>query len=150
MQDQTSSKMPNPAVLRFQGLDQEAMMAQQMRNIEAVRRMANLILDSTEAITECQAVFFKTRADAMKSAVEPGKEGTDPNAIIERQMEICRQTFDALVAHASDLTEVGSKCCTSLMQEVAATVADKPAGESGKTKKARSADADAKTRADKT
>ena len=68
-----TSKSTNPAVLRFRGLDLEAMTALQMRNIDAIRRMANLIFDSTQTITERQAAFFRTSTEQMGGAFESGE-----------------------------------------------------------------------------
>lgn len=155
MPNKKSSEIPNaagnlnPAVLRFRGLDQEAMMALQIRNIEAVRRMAKLMLDSAEAITECQTAFFKTRFGEINAGLEREEDASDLNALVERQTKVCCNTLDALATHAGDLTEIGSKCCSDLLQEVAGSVGDMPAGETGKTSTAKAGNADAKTRPNK-
>ena len=54
MPDAPSSEMPDPATLRSRALDLEAMTAMQMRNIDGLRRMVNLIFDSTQKITVCR------------------------------------------------------------------------------------------------
>ena len=155
MPDKMSSDIPNaagmlnPAVLRFRGLDQEAMIALQMRNIEAVRRMAKLMLDSAETITECQTAFFKTRVDEINAGLEREEDASDLNALVERQTKVCCNALDALAEHAGELTEIGSKCCANLIQEAAGTMVDLPAVEAGPKEKTKVAGRDAKTRAGK-
>ena len=130
MPDTPSSKIPSPAVLRFRGLDLEAMTALQMRNIDAIRRMANLMFDSTQAITERQAAFFKASADQMGGAFESEDGLSDPKAIFERQTEAYRDLFGALATHTGELTDITSKCCASLVEEATGNMIDPPMRES--------------------
>lgn len=130
MPDTSSSQSPNPAVLRFRGLDLEAMTALQMRNIDAVRRMANLMLDSTQEITERQAAFLKAGADQMNATFERGEGASDPKAIFERQTEAYRDLFGALATHAGELADITSKCCASLVEEATGNMIDRPMRES--------------------
>ena len=129
MPDTSSSESPNPAVLRFRGLDLEAMTALQMRNIDAVRRMANLMLDSTQEITERQAAFLKAGADQMNATFERGDGASDPKTIFERQTEAYHDLFGAFVTHVGELGEISSKCCASLVHEATGNLADLPTGE---------------------
>lgn len=130
MPDTPSSEMPSPAVLRFRGLDLEAMTALQMRNIDAIRRMANLMFDSTQAITERQAAFFKASADRMGGAFESEDGLSDPKAIFERQTEAYRDLFGALATHAGELADITSKCCAGLLEEATGSTIDLPMHES--------------------
>lgn len=139
MPDTSSSQSPNPAVLRFRGLDLEAMTALQMRNIDAIRRMANLMLDSTQAITERQAAFFKASADQMGGAFESEDSLSDPKAIFERQTEAYRDLFGALATHAGELADITSKCCASLVEEATGKMIDLPMRESRTAQPAKNA-----------
>lgn len=130
MPDTSSSKMPSPAVLRFRGLDVEAMTALQMRNIDAIRRMANLMFDSTQAITERQAAFIKAGADKMGGTLESEDGLSDPKAIFERQTEAYRDLFGALATHAGELADITSKCCASMVEEATGNMIDLPMRES--------------------
>lgn len=130
MPDTTSSKLPNPAVLRFRGLDLEAMTAQQMRNIDGLRRMANLMFDSTQTITEHQAAFLKASAERMGGAFESEDGLSDPKAILEHQTEAYRDLFAALTAHAGELADITSKCCAGLVEEATGNMIDLPMRES--------------------
>ena len=130
MPDTSSSQSPTPAVLRFRGLDLEAMTALQMRNIDAVRCMANLMLDSTQEITERQAAFLKAGADQMNATFERGEGASDPKAIFERQTEAYRDLFGAFVTHVGELGEITSKCCAGLAHEATGKMNDRPTRES--------------------
>ena len=140
-----TSKSTNPAVLRFRGLDLEAMTALQMRNIDAVRRMANLMLDSTQEITERQAAFLKAGADQMNATFERGEGASDPKAIFERQTEAYRDLFGAFVTHVGELGEITSKCCAGLVHEATENLVDLPTGENRTEPTAKRAYAASKT-----
>lgn len=124
-----TSKPTNPAVLHYRGLDLEAITALQMRNIDAVRRMANLMLDSTQEITERQAAFLKAGVDQMSATFERGEGASDPKAIFERQTEAYRDLFGAFVTHVGELGEITSKCCAGLVHEATGNLVDLPTGE---------------------
>lgn len=129
MPDMPSSSTVNPAVLRFRGLDLEAMSALQMRNIDAIRRMTNMMFDSTRTITERQAAFLKASAEQMNAVFE-GRDGeSDPKAIFERQTEAYRALFSTLAAHVGELNEMTAKCCTGLLQEASGDMMDVSLGE---------------------
>lgn len=127
MPHSSSSEQPNPAVLRFRGLDLEAMTALQMRNINAVRKMMQLVLDSTEEITKRQAEFFKSGVDRINAAPSGGDGALGPSAIFERQTEVYRNFFGALTTHVGELAEITSNCCADLAQEAASNMANVPA-----------------------
>lgn len=150
MPDTSSSQSPNPAVLRFRGLDLEAITALQMRNIDAVRRMANLLLDSTQAITERQAAFLKAGADQMSATFENGDGASDPKAIFERQTEAYRDLFGAFVTQIGELSEISSKCCAGLVHEATGNLVDLPTGENRTEPTAKRAGAASKTSPAKT
>ena len=130
MPDTPSSEMPNPAVLRFRGLDLEAMTAQQMRNIDGLRRMTNLMFDSARTITERQATFLEASAERMGAAFESEDGLSDPKAILKQQTEAYRDLFGALAAHAGELADITSKCCAGLAEEATGSMIDLPADES--------------------
>lgn len=124
MPDTSSSQSPNPAVLRFRGLELEVMTALQMRNIDAIRCMTNLMLDSTQAITERQATFLKAGANQMNATFESGDGASDPKAVFERQTEAYRDLLGAFVTHVGELGEITSKCCAGLVHEATGNLVD--------------------------
>ena len=131
MPNTPSSKMPSPAVLGAPGLDLEAMAALQMHNIDGLRRMAKLMFDGTQTITERQAAFFKASAGKMGGALDGEGGLSDPKAIFERQTEAYRDLFGALATHAGELADITSKCCAGLMEEATGNMTDLPMREGG-------------------
>ncbi|MEC5325573.1 phasin family protein [Aurantimonas sp. A3-2-R12] len=117
MPNTSVAQSPSPAVLRFRGLDLEAMIALQMRNIEAIRRMANLMLDSAGAITERQAALRKSGVTRMNATGECMKDTARPQAIFERQTEASRELIEVLAAHVGALVDITAKSCAGPTDE---------------------------------
>lgn len=132
----SDSKAPGPAVLRFRGLDLEAMTALQLRNIDGIRRMAELIFDGALSITESQAAFFKTGAEKTAAISAGGDAPLDPAAIFDRQNQAYRELFSALATQAGEFAEMTSRCCTGLVQEPSGKPADTGKGENPAAQKA--------------
>lgn len=124
MPDTSISQTPNPAVLRFRGQDLDAMTALQMRAIGELRRMTNLLLDSTEEITRRQAEFLKSGVAQMNAALECEEGGADLRTTFAQQTEAYRDLFDALAAHLGDLAEISARCCAGMIHDSPGTIAD--------------------------
>ncbi len=152
MSDTSSSNTLNPAVLRFRGLDLEAMSALQMRNIDAIRRMTNMMLDSTRTITERQAAFLKASAEQMNSVLEGGDDDgvSDPKAIFERQTDAYRALFSALATHVGELSEMTAKCCSGMLQEASGNMMDLSPGDGANEPAAKQTGPASKTASTKT
>lgn len=125
-----ASKSTNPAVLHYRGLDLEALMALQMRNVEALRNMTTLMFDTTEAVTRLQAEFFGSRIDQMSGPFEAGKGISDPQALFERQILAYRDFFEEIASHARECAEITSQCCAGLLHETSRVTTDQ--SEAGK------------------
>ena len=108
MPDAPSSEMPDPATLR---------------------RMVNLIFDSTQKITERQAALFEAYAEQMGGAFASEDGLSDTKAIFERQTEAYRDLFGALASHANELADITSNCCSSMMEEASGNRIALPMGE---------------------
>lgn len=150
MSDTSSSSTLNPAVLRFRGLDLEAMSALQLRNIDAIRRMTNMMFDSTRTITERQAAFLKASTEQMNAVLEGGDSESDPQTIFERQAEAYRALFNTLATHVGELNEMTARCCTGLLQEASGNIMDLSAGEGSKEPAAKQTGAASKATSTKT
>lgn len=129
MQEIPSSALPNPAVLRFQGLDLEAMAVIQLRNIQTMRRMANLIFDCNEAVTMRQIEFLKAEAAKFDPAWDPGEAMSDPKQTFARQTVVYSELLDRLSAEIAGLAEITSRCCSGLVREAASNMVEFPKGE---------------------
>lgn len=126
MPDAPSSEMPDPVALRSRALDLEAMTAMQMRNIDGLRRMVNMIFDSTQKITERQAALFEACAEQIGGAFESEDSLSDTKAIFERQTEAYRDLFGVLASHANEFADITSSCCSSTTEEANENRTDLP------------------------
>ena len=117
----------------------------QMRNIDTFRRMANLMFDSAQAIAERQTEFFRASVDHMNSTFEREEDKLNPNAILERQTEVCRDLFGAFTAHRSEIAEITAKCCAGMLHEAMGNITDLPM-EASRTDQSGAAETSAKAR----
>lgn len=119
-----TSKSTNPAAMHYRGLDLEAMTALQMRNVEALRNMTTLMLDTTEAVTRRQAEFFRSRIDKMSAPFEAGKGISDPQAFFEHQIVTYRDLFEEIASHVRECAEITSQCSAALLHEASREARD--------------------------
>ena len=118
MPKETEPARINPTVLRYRGLDLEALTSIQMRNIEMLRRMSTLLFDSVEMVAARQADFLKSTQDQAGRLFEAGD--TMPGsaeAFAERQSAICRELFESITRHAGELTEITARCCGGMIEQ---------------------------------
>ncbi len=120
----SSPKTPDPTYSSFQKPDLEAMMAMQMRNISAVRHMANLVFDSAEEINRRQIELLKTGALHLNTAYEDGENEADAETVFKRQVEAQRELVDSLTTHVSAVADIASKCCSGLIRETAENIVE--------------------------
>lgn len=127
MAKKAMSAKPSPAVLRYRGQNLEAMTATQLRNLDALRRIINLVFDNSQAITERQAQFFKHSMNQVNETLNHHIGGVDdPKFIFELQTKAYGDLCDALNAHMAELGEITSKCCAGIMQEAVESMNDEP------------------------
>ncbi len=126
MANKSIPETTNPAVLRYRGQNLEAMTAMQMRSLDAMRRMVNLMLDSTQSITERQTEFFKSSVDLMNATHEKNDEAADPQEIFKRQTVAYQDLYDSLSDHVAELAKVTSKCCAKMANEAVEVIGEQP------------------------
>jgi len=118
MPKETEPARINPTVLRYRGLDLEALTSIQMRNIEMLRRMSTLLFDSVEMVAARQADFLKSTQDQVGRLFEAGD--TMPGSaetFAERQSAISRELFESITRHAGELTEITARCCGGMIEQ---------------------------------
>lgn len=133
MANKSTSATINPAVLRYRGQNHEAMTAMQMRNLDAMRRMINLMFDSTQSITERQTEFFKTSVDQMNGAYKEKNVAADPKIIFEQQAATYKELSGLLASHVAGLTSEVSKCCAKMANEAVEAIGEQPDGNNEKS-----------------
>lgn len=125
----SSSELPNPAVLLFQGLDFEATAAVQLRNIKTIRQMANLIFDCNEAITRRQMAFLKSEGDEASTAIDLAEGQIDPQTIFVRQIAAYGELHERLSVEIAGVAEITARCCSGLAREAASNMVEFSKGE---------------------
>lgn len=123
MPKETEPVRINPTVLRYRGLDLEALTSIQMRNIEMLRRMSALLFDSVEMVAARQMAFLESTQDQAGRLFDVGD--TMPGsaeAFGERQAAIHRELFESITKHAGELTEITARCCGGMIEQFGADV----------------------------
>lgn len=133
MANKSTSGTINPAVLRYRGQNLEAMTAMQMRSLDAMRRMINLMFDSTQSIAERQVEFFKTSVDQMNGAYKEKNDAADPKIIFEQQAATYHELSGLLASHVAGLTSEASKCCVKMANEAVEAIGEQPDGNNKKS-----------------
>lgn len=113
------AQSPSPALLRFRGFDLEAAITLQVRNIEEIRHMANLMADSAVALVERQAALVKSPAVEMNASDKCKQDMSHEETILERQTEASRELIEVLATHVGALVDITSKCCAGPADEAA-------------------------------
>jgi len=126
MANKSIPETTNPAVLRYRGQNLEAMTAMQMRSLDAMRRMINLIFDSTQSITERQTEFFKSSVDQINGTYKENSDAVDPKIIFEQQTATYQELCELLASHVVGLTSEASKCCVKMANEAVEAIGEEP------------------------
>lgn len=108
----------SPTVLHYRGLDLDAFAAIQMRNIEMLRRMSVLLLDSVEMVAARQIDFLKSTQDQTGRLFDTGDTPPDAGESFgERQTAIHRELFESMTKHAGEITEITARCCGGMIEQ---------------------------------
>jgi len=126
MANKSISETTNPAVLHFRGQNLEAMIAIQMRSLDAIRRMTNLMFDSTQTITERQTEFLRSGVDQINATHENNDEAVDPKEIFKRQTVAYQDLYESLSDHVAELAKVTSTCCVKMAYEAVEVIGEQP------------------------
>ncbi len=126
MANKSISETTNPAVLHFRGQNLETMIAIQMRSLDAIRRMTNLMFDSSQTITERQVEFLRSGVDQMNAAHKENDEAVDPKEIFKRQTVAYQDLYESLSNHVAELVKVTSSCYVSVAHEAVEAIGEQP------------------------
>jgi len=94
---------------RVPGLDLEAVLEVQRRNVEALTAANKTVAEGVRAIAKQQSEVLNQTLDAARKAFDKiGKAGTPQEAAVQ-QAEIAREVFAKAVTNAQELTELVAK-----------------------------------------
>jgi len=109
---------------RLPGLDVEAVMATQRKNLEALAQANQLAVEGVRALAQRQAEIAQ-QAFAEVSALFHG--WTQPGAPEERlakNVEVAKQAFERGLANARELSELTTKASTDALSVIARRVSE--------------------------
>ncbi|HEY9549651.1 MAG TPA: phasin family protein [Kiloniellaceae bacterium] len=94
---------------KLQGLDAQALVEYQKRNLEAFASANKIALEGAQAVIRRQAEIVRQGVeDASKALSELSAAGT-PQDKLTKQVELAKQAYEAAVANLQELTEMASK-----------------------------------------
>ncbi len=103
------------AVLRYRGLDGEAMRLAQERQVETMREAAELLSRTAQDIGTRQAALFRETVERMMATM-PGQGGdASMPDLARRQMDASRQQVEASVATLRAISELMWDCGRSTL-----------------------------------
>ena len=94
---------------KLPGLDAQALVDYQKRNLEAVASANRVALEGAQAVIRRQAeIVRKGVEDASKALTELNAAETPQDKLL-KQAELAKEAYEAAVAHLQELTEIANK-----------------------------------------
>jgi phasin family protein len=95
---------------KFPGMDVQALMKSQQKNIEALTAANRTAAEGLQAILKRQSEIFKGAMDEVAAAVEAvGKSGS-PQAAAAKQAEVAKGIYEKAFANMREIAEMMAKC----------------------------------------
>jgi phasin family protein len=124
-----SSRITDALVGKLQGLsipgiDVEAVMASQQKNIEALAAASRTAMDSVTAVGKRQAeILQETMSQTASSLQTLGKAGT-PHEIVAKQVELTKEGFEKALGNMRELAEMVTKAQHATMDAISHRVSE--------------------------
>lgn len=94
---------------KFPGLDAQALVDYQKRNLEAVTSANKVALEGAQAVIRRQAEILRQSVEeASKAFAELNAAGTPQDKIV-KQAELAKEAYEAALANLRELSEMASK-----------------------------------------
>jgi phasin family protein len=94
---------------RLPGIDLEAVVASQRKNIEALTQANQLAAEGLRAITERQVAIARQAVDEASSLLREWAEPGAPEERVAKNAELAKQAFEKNVANAREIAELATK-----------------------------------------
>lgn len=95
--------------MKIPGIDKEAFVAAQKRNLEAVTAANRAAFEGFQAITRRQVeTFQETINEATRAVKELGAKPSAPEAVA-RQADLAKQMFERTITSTKEIVEIASK-----------------------------------------
>jgi phasin family protein len=109
---------------RLPGLDVEALMAAQRKNVEAMTEASQLAVESVQAMARRQAEIAQ---EAVQNATEVVRDWTQPGGLDERlakNVDTAKQAFEKGLANIREFNELTTKASTDVFSVIARRVSE--------------------------
>ena len=94
---------------KFPGVDSEALMENQRRNLEAVTKANKVAFEGAQAVVQCQAEILRRTMDETTKAVQEMSQPSKIEDVWAKQAEFLKGAYEQGLANLRALTELGTK-----------------------------------------
>lgn len=98
--------------LKVPGVDMEALLASQRKNIEALTAANQKTLEGMQAVAQRQAEIMAQAMNEVSAAAQQVASAGDPQQMSAKQSELIRQAFEKALANMRELAEMVNKSNT--------------------------------------
>jgi phasin family protein len=110
--------------LSVPGIDVEAVMASQQKNIEALAAASRTAMDSVNAVGKRQAEILQETISQTASSLQTlGKAGS-PHEIVAKQVELTKEGFEKALRNMRELAEMVTKAQHATMDAIGHRVSE--------------------------
>jgi phasin family protein len=112
------------ADFKFPGLDFEAVLASQRRNIEALTQANQLAVEGMQAVARRQAEILRQTMEETTRAMQSLLSSASPEERLAKQTDIVKTAFERAIANMKELAELVTKSNAEAFQVVNQRVTD--------------------------
>ena len=112
------------ADFKFPGIDYEAVMSSQRRNIEALTQANQLAVEGMQAVAKRQAEILRQTLEETTKAMQTLLSSASPEERLAKQTDIVKTAFERAIANMKELAELVTKSNTEAFQVVNQRVTD--------------------------
>ncbi|MBI1778145.1 MAG: phasin family protein [Proteobacteria bacterium] len=109
---------------KFPGVDYEALMTSQRRNIEALTQANQLAVEGMQAVAKRQAEIMRQTMEETGRAMQALMQSTTPEDRMAKQTDMVKSAFERAIANMRELAELVTKSNAEAFQLVNQRVTD--------------------------
>ncbi len=106
------------------GIDVQALVAFQQRNLEALANANRTAFEGAQAMMARQAEILREALEEMRGAVEAMAAQKQPEDVVAQQTEMIKQSFEKTVANMRELSEMMAKSNTQAVDGLNKRIAE--------------------------
>ena len=106
------------------GVDMQAMMETQRKNIEAITNANKIAMEGAQAIARRQTESLRQAMEEARSTMSELAAAGAPEEKLAAQTEITRKAFETAIANMRELAEMGAKSNSEALEQINARVSE--------------------------